>query len=319
MSDQSRGFLEQLKIVYESTYGTTPTLSPGDSVKIPFNENQLGSDENMIDPATVTGYRWEVEPAFGNISVAGPLTIPFDVRYIGYWLKLLLGSPTTVDNLDGTFTHTFEPGNSMPSMTIETGFTDIGTYHRFTGCKANNFSTTLAVNQELTANIELIGASESTDTTSFDSSALELIFNRFNAKSIIIKEAGSTVAIVKELELEIDNDIYDDSYTLSSGGFRVSAPEQAFKVSGNMTVLYENDYFYNKAINGEETSLDITLTQDIHSLNIKINELKFPRTPPERSGMGPIHLKIPWKAYFQDGASGFPLTATLTNDVSSYV
>ena len=115
---QARGFFEKLLGIFEASYAVTPSINPGDMFLLPFNDNSVGSEENMIDPSTITGTRFPVEPIFGNISVQGSITVPMEVRSIGQWLKLLLGVPATTDNLATTFTHIFFPKTETPSMTI---------------------------------------------------------------------------------------------------------------------------------------------------------------------------------------------------------
>lgn len=283
MSVQARGFLEQLKGVFETTYGSVPIISSGDMFVLPFNQNRIGSNEELLDPQTVTGHRWNVEPYFGRISVDGPVTVPYDVRNIGYWLKLLMGPPTTTGS--GPYEHVFVPSNTLPSMTIETDHTDINTHHVFTGCKIDNFSTKFSVPDELVANLDIKGSKEISDNTStLDDSASEAVFERFNTKNITLKEGGVTTGIIEEFELKISNNLAD-VYTLSGGNFRESLPEQDFMIEGSLKALYINDTLYNKAINGTETSIEVELTQGSHSLVFDIKELKLPRTSPERNGM----------------------------------
>ena len=314
---QARGFFEKLLMVFESTYNTTPTISDGDMVALPFDSISLGSNENMLDPETINhAKRFEVEPAFGNISVEGSVTVPLDVTNIGYWLKLLLGAPVTTGV--GPYLHTFTPANDTPSVTLEDGFTDNDDYFLFSGVKINSFSTTLAVDSVLTADINLLGASEATATSTEDNTPVEEVLNRFQAKNVVLKEGGVTVANCTEVSLEISNELADDVYTLSSNGFRVSLPETKFMVSGSGKFLFENLNLYNKAIAATETSIEIELTNGTNILKFIMPEVKFPRQPLERNSMGPVYLPINFKAYHQDDAGGTSLTVELTNDKSSY-
>lgn len=313
----ARGFFEKLLLVDEVTYGTTPAVSPGDMVSLPFDNISLGSNENMLDPETINhAKRYEVEPAFGNISVEGSVTVPLDVTNIGYWLKLLMGAPTTSGV--GPYTHTFEAANSTPSVSLECGFTDNDDYFIFSGCKINSFSMNIAVDTVLTADISLLGSAEETDTSTLDAAPVEETLNRFQAKSVVLKEGGVSVASCQEISLEISNELADDVYTLSSNGFRTELPETKFMVSGSAKFLFEDLSLYNKAINATETSIDIELTNGTNTLKFSMPEVKFPRQPLERNNMGPVYQNIPFKAYFQDDAGGVSLSVELVNDKSSY-
>jgi len=313
---QARGFFEKILMIFESTYATTPTISDGDMVQLPFDNVSLGSNENMLDPETINGRRDQVEPAYGNISVEGSITVPMDVTNIGYWFKLLLGAPVTTGA--GPYLHTFTPQNDTPSVTIEDGFTDNDDYFLFSGIKINSMSMNFAVDSILTADINLLGSAEVTATSTEDNTPVEEVLERFQAKNVVFKEAGVPVATCTEVSLEISNDLADDVYALSSNGFRVSLPETKFMVSGSGKFLFEDMALYNKAINGTETSVEIELTNGTNILKFIMPEVKFPRQPLERNSMGPVYLPIDFKAYFQDDAGGTSLKVELTNDKSSY-
>jgi len=313
---QARGFFKTLRGIFEDSYGTTPSIASGEMAQLPFNTCEIGSDEDMIDSATIRGNRYQAEPAFGNISVSGRVTVPLDVRNIGYWLKMLLGSPTTTGS--GTYTHTFNPSTTNPSMSLETGFSDITSYHLFSGCKVNSMSLSVAKNSELTADIDLLGKDETVGTSSKDAYATVLTFDRFNAKSASLKIAGDAVTIVRSVSLNIRNELASDVYCIDGTGFRDSLPETNFVVEGEMEVLFTDQTYYNMAVNGTETSLQVTFSNGTDSLVFDVYELKFPRKPPTSSGSSPVYLPLPFKAYFQDNAQNVPLRVTLVNDQSSY-
>jgi hypothetical protein len=313
---QARGFNKTARGMFEVTYGTTPAIASNEMVQLPFNSFTIGSDEELISPATIRGNRFDAEPAFGNISVAGSATVPLDVRNIGYWLKLLLGAPVTTGS--GTYTHTFDPSATLPSMSMEVGFSDISSYHIFDGVKVNGMSMSFQKSQELTAEIDMLGKAETVATSTADAYAKQLVFDRFNAKGISLKKGGSAITTVRKLDISIRNDLASDIYCIDGTGFRNSLPETGFTVEGSMEVLFEDQVIYNQAINGTETSLQVTLTSGTNTLVIDIYELKFPRKPPNSSGNAPVFLDLPFKAYFQDNAQNVPIRVTLVNNVSSY-
>ena len=285
-------------------------------VKPPYNSFEIGSDEEQIEPATIRGNRYQAEPALGNIDVQASATVPLDVRNIGNWLRLLMGNPTTTGS--GTYVHTFNPQTTLPSMSIEQGFTDINSYHIFSGVKMNSFDITFQKSIELTADLGLIGKDETLAGSSADPGPSELVFDRFQAKGVSLKKGGVSIDTIRSLDLSIRNDLATDIFCIDGTGWRHSLPETNFVVEGNMEVLFEDQTIYNEAINGTETSLEITCTAGTNTLVFNIYELKFPRKPLQSSGMEPVFLNLPFKAYYQDNAQGVPLRITLTNDVSSY-
>jgi hypothetical protein len=313
---QARGFFKTLCGVWEDTYGTTPSISSGEMFKLPFNTAEIGSEEDMIEPATIRGNRYQAEPAFGNINVNGRVTVPIDVRNIGYWLRMLLGDPSTTGS--GTYTHIFDPATTLPSSTLEVGFSDISSYHKFSGVKVNGMSMSFQKSTELTADVDILGKAEVVASGAADPGPTSKTFDRFNAKGISLKKGGSTITTIRKLDLSIRNELATDIFCIDGTGFRNSLPETNFVVEGSFEVLFENQDIYNEAINGTETSLQVTLTNGTNSLVFDIYELKFPRRAVTSSGSAPVFLDVPFKAYYQDNAQSVPLRVTLTNDVSAY-
>ena len=226
MTVGARGFFEQLLFIKENTYAVKPTITPGDMVQLPYNSLSIGSNENLIDPETITyGSRAEVEFARGNISVEGSATVPIDTTYIGYWFQLFFGDPTTTGS--GPYTHVFEPPTSTPSATLQAGHTDLSpqVFKHYTGVKINRMAMRFVVDTELTADIDFIGSAEIVDALNDDAAPSTETFTRFNAKDILFKEGGVTVASCTECSIEFNNNI-EDVYTLSNNGFRAEAPGQ---------------------------------------------------------------------------------------------
>ena len=315
---QARGFQEKLLIAFETTYNETPTINDGDMVAVPFNSIGLGSDENMIDPATIiSGKRYESEPIFGNVSVQGPLVVPLDVRFIGYWLKAMFGAPTTTGT--GPYTHAFSPVDDNPSLVIERGFTDISKYSVFNGVKINNFNLDFSTNAELVASLDLLGGKEiSPASSTLDGSPQELTITRFNAKNVVLKKGGSDVAIATNGSLKMSQTLDDGVFTLSSNGFRHSLPEQRLMINGSAELLFVDSEWIDLAINGTEFDLEFYMTAGAHSLKITLPEVKMRRQPISGEGVGPKYVPVDFKAYWQDSVDGVPIKVELINDVASY-
>jgi len=313
---QARGFFKTLKGIYETNYGVTPASSEATMIQLPFNSCELGSEEEMISPQTIRGNRYQAEPAFGNISVQGSVEIPLEARNIGYWLRLLMGDPTTTGS--GTYTHTFNPATTLPSMSLEQGFSDINSYHVFSGVKVNSMGISFAKNQELTASVEILGKTETVATTSRDTNPASLVFARFNAKGLSLEEGGASIATVRRVDLTVRNDLATDVYCIDGTGFRNSLPETGFVVEGTIEALFDSQTLYNKAVNGTESSLKITLSDGTNSCVWDIYELKYPRRPVTSAGSEPVYIELPFMAYFQDNAQNVPLRITLINNVANY-
>jgi hypothetical protein len=105
---RARGANAVMALAFESTYG----VPPGSAFKqVPFVSSALGEQQNLIE-SDLLGYgRDPQQPARDVINNDGDIVVPFDLRNFGYWLKLLLGAPTSTQGAaaSGSFTFDAQP------------------------------------------------------------------------------------------------------------------------------------------------------------------------------------------------------------------
>ena len=313
---QARGYKGRLVLDFETAFKTPPATPAG--LIMPVNKADISGDRPKQKPNTLTGRRDPVKPFEGNMDVGGSLEVPLDAYAFGYWLKAIFGQPNTTDNGDGTYTHVFKTGDLQPSLILETQFTDKGIYKKSTGCKIGSLSMSVGTDGELTASMNVLGATEDLSSTPYDNDPTSPNFVRFNAPHASIKEGGSTIAIVTDLSLDIDFGLDGDVYTVGTGGTRGDIPEGLMNISGNMTSLFESLGLLNKAVNSTESSLEITFDNGEEKLIISIPELQYARKTPGLSGPQGVRLETPFQAYYDDNADGSSLVFTLINTQESY-
>jgi hypothetical protein len=101
---QAKGALTKVVIDFETAFGADP--SSVDGIVVPFNYPfDLGGSRPLKEANnTNRGRRDAGAPFYGQFDVKGGCTIPVDQVGIGYWLRALLGAPTTgtphADTLD---------------------------------------------------------------------------------------------------------------------------------------------------------------------------------------------------------------------------
>jgi len=216
------------------------------------------------------------------------------------------------------YQHVFKPGDLNPSWTIEDGWSNPAHYSRFTGMKLNSMGMEFGGDGELTASLDLLGASESVATAVLDAATDVHGFTRFNNFQASIKEAGVSVTNVATGSISINNNLDGDVYVIGGGGFRGSIPEGLMDVSGNIRTLFEDQTLYNKAVNGTESSIQLTLANNGYSLDFLFNELQYKREGVDRNGPAGVYVNMPFEAYYDDHADAAAVVATLVNDVASY-
>ncbi len=313
---QARGGASQVLLDFETTYGADPTTPNGRSM--PFNfPFDFKATQALKETGTHRGVRDAAMPFYGNHDVKGSIVVPVDQVSFGYWLKALLGAPST-SGIGDPYTHVFKPGTTIPSMVLESGFTDITKYLKFNGVKVNKMSLDFAPDVELVGKVDLMGAKETPSATAYDATPEALTFTRFQAKELALKEGGSIIAYVQAVTLDISNELDGDSFVIAGGGIRGGLSEGDCLVSGRIKVLFQDLTLYNKAVNGTESSLEITLTTGTHSLVLLVPELLYERQSPSIV-KGGVYVEMPFRAYYENNADSAVLKATLVNNYATYV
>lgn len=311
---QAKGSLGQLLIDFEETYGAP--YSPITTVKMPFNSFDLKSERNLTPPNTITGARDSKEPIAGNRNVSGSAVIPVDINNIGYWLKALLGTPSTNAAGDPIFVHTFSTPDDVPSMVMELGFVDITQYFKYTGVKVNTFGIETGGDGELVANMDLLGSTlETSGSTMEPSTELDLAFSRFTNFQAALTEGGSALSNAKTFGFTMGNNLDEDGYVIGGGGIRGALPAGLLGISGTLTTLFEDLSLFTKAIASTETALVLTFTNGDYSLVCNFPEAKFMETAPTITTPAGVVAQLDWQAYLGDGSAS---TIVLTNGIADY-
>lgn len=310
----AKGYHGQLLVDYETEFGASPVSVR--AKKLPINSSQLKSAQNLIEAETIRGRRDPAEPVKGNIEVSGSVVVPVDEVAIGYWFKAMFGAPLTIGS--NPYIHVFKPKSQQPSLVLEQGFTDIGVYEVFNGCKVSKFSITLGGDAELMATIDLMGAKETVANTTLDPEPTEIVAPRFNNFQASVQEGGSDIAVVTSATLNIDFGLSGDCYALGSNGYRTDLPEGIIKIDGNIKSFFKDRRLLDKALRGEKSSLKFTLTNKGHSLEFYLPEIIYERNSPGIEGSKGIMIDLPFRAYYADNLEETALIVTLINGKAGY-
>lgn len=318
---QARGSAARIQIQQETTFKQTPT--PADGKLLYFKSESLRSTRNLITSETIRGNRNPVKPVLGNMAVEGDIVMELSA-YMGIIFKATLGTVNTTGN--NPYTHVFTIANTLPSFTIEKGFTDLGIYHLYNGCKVNSLRLNVVPEGFQEVTVTFMGAKETVNSTSFDSTPTDLGFVPFDGFSIAtIEEGGSSIAYVTAIDgLTITNNLDGNSYVIGGQGERRYLPEGIVAVSGTLRALFESGALYQKALNSTETSLRIVYrfgtgdgSAGNESLEIFIPELIYQPQAPVISGGGGIVVELPFQAYYDNAAGASAIRITLKNTTAT--
>lgn len=130
---------------YESTYGTVPTSGYHE---LKFSRHALSARQNLLESDLLGGGRDPDPAVLGAVSADGDIAVPCDARQIGFWLKALLGAPTTV------------VGATLASINVTnggTGYTSAPTVG-FTGGGGTGAAATAVVSDGVVVGINVTNA-----------------------------------------------------------------------------------------------------------------------------------------------------------------
>ena len=301
---------------FETSYGTKQT----ELTVLSFNSNDLGAVQSL-NSDTPLGYgRNTLSPTLGEMDVTGNIEAPIDTRGIGFWLKLLLGTPTTTDNGDGTFTHVFDSNAvTLPSMTLEKGFPTLSTptFYVHTGVKADTMGINFERNGAASANFGLIAQNEETVTTQTDATPTAQPLEMFRNSRMTPSVNAAGLAILSG-SINYSNNL-DVVKTIRADQKIDGADEGVVTISGQLTMRFADTTFKTKAENGEAL-VDVGFKFETAGgmfLDIVCHEVYLSNPKVGISGPGGIDVTYDWQAALSDSA-GKMMTITLKNDVAAY-
>lgn len=316
---QSTGSNFEVGVATEDAFGVTPASPNG--IKLYLTGSTVSGKRGKMNSDILRSTRQPFKPVDGNLDISGSLSGYVDGQSFGFFLKNILGAPTTTGA--GTFTHVFKAGGVIPAgMLIEHNHKNLatGNFDLFNGCKINNLNIELPQEGYVTASVDVIGAKETNSNTSFDGTLTDLGHNPFSGFDATIKEGGASIATVSNISIAIAANLDGSQYTIDGGGgARTGIPLGMYAVTGSFDALFEDRTLLNKAINGTESSLNIVLSHGAaDSVTFDIPELVYERKGVEVSGAAGVKQSLSFTAFYANHADAAAIKATIINSIASY-
>lgn len=310
---RARGANAIMAAAFETTYGTPPVSG---YKKLPFVSAALGEEQNLIESDLLGLGREPLPPSKDVANNEGDVVVPVDLRNFGYWLKLLLGAPTTTGA--GPYTHTFVSGAlSLPSMAIEIGLPDVPSYGMNFGARANSMSIKMQRSGLLNATMGLIAQGETRAASSGAGTPTEAAIERFSQGIGAIERNGVALGNVVSAELSYSNNL-DKVETIRPDGRIEDAEPAMVAAAGNVVVRFANTTLLDQAVNGTACELSFGWEIDANrSLLFTLHEVYLPRPKLSVSGPGGVQATFAFQAA-KDPSLNKTMTAVLVNDVETY-
>jgi len=315
--------IKKVVLDWEDTPGSDPS-SPKPiylkTVESGIVVNRQTKTDNIIGGDIDSGN----EPYGTFNEVSGGITTPLYFEQIGVLLKASLGSPTTVDNGDGTYTHTFVSTACIPSFCLQNtlnnscdGGSDI--VERYNGLKAKGFSLTVSPDGDYNISLDTVGMSMRDSIVDGigeldETNKIVLGSTRIKNTHTSLKIDGSVYTLSKSLSLSLDRGT-EATYTIGTGANAGEVNDLQVKASGDFSGLFD-DAIYTKAKNEMPVSFDVVMTSGSDSLTWTVAEAKFAFKNEAKKVGEKYPLNLGWTGYKSTGTE--LLKVVLTNTVSSY-
>ena len=309
------GINVQILFAYETVYGTAP--ASGAYYALPIISTDLGGEQPLEEDDTLGLGRDPQAPTYDMLKVGGQIVVPLDLKCIGYWLKLLLGTQTTTGG-PTNYIHTFNSGGTTQvSATIEVGYPDLGAYFLCKGCVVESIQFSVSRSGKPQATIQLQAQNEVKAGSSVDASPNAVALTRFHKFEGNIQRAGASLANLVSGDLTFSNSL-DAVNTIRADELVEAIDLGMCKLSGNLVARFAATTLYDDAIAQSALDLDYIWTRDANNkLTLSAQSAYLPRAKRSISGPGGVEATYAWQGAYDSG-EGQMFQAVLRNTQANY-
>lgn len=297
----STGARSTVSLVTESTFGTTPTTPS--LVGVPFTSFSVNKTTDRYEDQSVRGDKMQRFNVAGSTHVTGDLDVNFSHTNFDGLIESAMNSTWS--------SNVIKSGSTRKSFTFENGINDLATpqYFLYTGMVVDKLALTCPNNGIVTAKFSMLGQNMTVGTTSVDgdgatAATAEKPYTHIGGT---FKEGGSAVGYLTSITVNIDNGT-SQNFALGSSLVRAFTTSW-FKVSGNVTITFEDASLVNKYLNGTASSLEFTLTDGTNTFNVLIPNVIYTQANKSISGQGPITLSLAYEGLY-DSTTGSNIVLT---------
>ena len=290
------GSRSKVGFIPEVTFGTIPATP--NLTEVPFTSFSVNLTRDEYDDTSIRSDRMERYSLSGNKSVAGSMDVNFAHGQFDSFLESLVYGTWTTNSLT--------VGTTRKSFTVEEAQMDISQYRVYTGVMVDKLEITVPASGIVTAKFDLLGKNQSAlaavtidADTNWTAAVVRQPFTD-NGVSGFVKEGGTATGIITNIQMVIDNG-HAKNYTVGTDVIRDFTAGN-IKVTGTVSVFFEDAVMYNKFINGTSTSLDIKLDDGTNNFEILLPNVKLTGATKTINGNGPVTMSMPFKALY-DGTT----------------
>lgn len=246
----AQGSRSSLSFIAETAFGTTPSTPT--FANLPFNTHSLDLTKDRVEGNEIQADRMPRVDRHGNRQAGGSIEV--DLR-----------ADSFDDLFESAFLNSFSTnvlkiGTTPKFFTMEDAAQDISQYRLFTGLSASSVNVSIAPNQMVTANFDMVGKgmTQNATTGSTGGAPTASLGNApFDSYSGTISDGGSAIGIVTSIDFSLTNS-FAPTFVIGSDVAQSLEYGRAV-VEGTITVYYEDAALINKFLNETESSLSVSV------------------------------------------------------------
>lgn len=312
---QATGSASRITLQLEEAWGVLPTTPAMIEINAATYGESLTAESDELVSNAINPNRGILDARNGQLKVSGSVPFELPVQNAELIFYGLLGNYVQKDvTVAGQpkKQKVFKRGPTLPSFLIEKGFTDIGQYFQYLGCRINNLQITVEPNGLATGSFEVMGKEPQNSTTSFDNTPTKFVHKVFAGIDGVILE-GAVGAQFTNFSFNITNGLYDSRVI----GSRYSANigPGTSEVTGDLSIMFEDVVMYNKWLNETQTDLKLTFTLGNDSVEFSFPKVKLNgEASPKIESQEGINITFNWRALVDVGGTNSDVVITVIND-----
>lgn len=260
----SQGSTVAIEYIKETTIGTTPA-TPQTSL-IPYISFDMELDKDVFTDPSRNGDNQQRFMSPGSYRTSGSMSVAYSTGQFDEFIAA---------GLMGTWaTNVAKIGNTKSGFTFGEWDATITTNRVFTGTEINTFGIEIVPNDVVKLNFGLLGRNMTIGTVQLDSTPTAIVAGKTPMTHVggFVKIDGAT-AYTTGVKLDVNNNISQLNVLGQNAAYGTYLGMKT--VSGSLTLVYEDNTFYNKFINNTSASLQFQLSDGTNSHTYMLPNIKL--------------------------------------------
>ena len=300
MADGSRHILY---VAPEGSYGDIGTNPALQALRITGTTLGLARDSlqsnEIRDDRQISDFRLSGDNVTGDVN--------FELSYGSFDMLFEAGllSPGWETDQPAAGTDRLRAGVARRSFSFVRHFSDLAAsefpYFHYYGCEVSSITLTIAANAMVTGAFTIVGKGQTLlqnlSTMGVPTYTARTTTPPVDSFTGVLEENGSTLGVVTEMSLTLENGITPRFVVGSRQTINPSVGNS--NLTGSMTVFFESGALVKKFVDEAESDLYFSMPDlEGNLIEYRIPRIKYTGGQPDVSGVGPVTLTMPFQALF---------------------